>query len=59
MLKGYRDAEEGYIRKVLPDKIALYRRYIADVGCLTDMKILLATVLKIAAPAPLDRTRPS
>jgi lipopolysaccharide/colanic/teichoic acid biosynthesis glycosyltransferase len=46
-LAAYRDAEEGYVAKVLPDKIALYRRYIAELGFATDLKILLATVRTI------------
>jgi|CXWL01.1.fsa_nt_gi lipopolysaccharide/colanic/teichoic acid biosynthesis glycosyltransferase len=49
VLAGYRDPEEGYTTKVLPDKIALYRRYIADIGFTTDMKIILATASKIVA----------
>lgn len=48
VLAAYRDPEEGYATKVLPDKIALYRRYIADIGFTTDIKIILATVAKIA-----------
>jgi lipopolysaccharide/colanic/teichoic acid biosynthesis glycosyltransferase len=46
-LEAYADAEEGYVKKVLPDKIVLYRRYIADVGFLTDLRIILATAAKI------------
>lgn len=49
VLAAYRDAEEGYVTKVLPDKIALYRRYIADIGFSTDMRIILATASKIVA----------
>jgi lipopolysaccharide/colanic/teichoic acid biosynthesis glycosyltransferase len=48
VLRGYRDPEAGYVTKVLPDKIALYRRYIADVGFATDMKIIFATVARVA-----------
>lgn len=47
VLAGYRDPEEGYVTKVLPDKIALYRRYIADIGFTTDVKIILATAAKV------------
>lgn len=47
VLGAYRDAEEGYVKKVLPDKIALYRRYLADAGFATDLRIILATVSKI------------
>lgn len=48
-LEAYRDPEEGYVKKVLPDKIVLYRRYIADIGFSTDMRIILATAAKIVA----------
>ena len=48
VLRAYRDPEVGYVTKVLPDKIALYRRYIENVGFATDMKIILATVAKVA-----------
>jgi lipopolysaccharide/colanic/teichoic acid biosynthesis glycosyltransferase len=46
-LGAYRDAEEGYVTKILPDKIALYRRYIADVGFSTDLGIIAATASKV------------
>lgn len=49
VLAAYRDAEDGYVTKVLPDKIALYRRYIDDAGFATDLKIILATAAKIVA----------
>lgn len=49
VLGAYRDVEQGYVTKVLPDKIALYRRYIGEIGFLTDMRILLATASKIVA----------
>lgn len=48
-LAAYPDAERGYVTKVLPDKIALYRRYVADVGFATDMRIILATAAKLVA----------
>lgn len=47
VLAGYRDPEEGYVTKVLPDKIALYRSYITDIGFATDVKIILATAAKV------------
>ena len=47
VLASYRDPEEGYVTQVLPDKIALYRRYIEEVGFATDMRIILATAAKI------------
>lgn len=47
VLAAFRDPEEGYAAKVLPDKIALYRRYIADIGFATDLRLILATVAKV------------
>lgn len=47
VLAGYRDPEEGYVTKVLPDKIALYRRYIDEIGFATDLRIILATAAKV------------
>lgn len=47
VLAGYRDPEEGYVTKVLPDKIALYRRYIDEIGFMTDLRIILATAAKV------------
>lgn len=49
VLAAYRDPEEGYVTKVLPDKIALYRRYIAEIGFATDMRIILSTAAKIVS----------
>ncbi|MDR3628381.1 MAG: sugar transferase [Ignavibacteriaceae bacterium] len=36
--------EESYINKILPSKIILYKRYLNEMGFLTDVKILLNTV---------------
>jgi lipopolysaccharide/colanic/teichoic acid biosynthesis glycosyltransferase len=49
VLASFCDAEEGYVTKVLPEKIRLYYRYIADVGFKTDLRIMLATAAKIIA----------
>lgn len=49
VLAAYQDPELGYVTKVLPDKIELYRRYIADVGFATDMRIIMATAAKLVA----------
>ncbi len=46
-LGAYQDAEQGYVTEVLPDKIALYHRYISEVGFATDARILLATLAKV------------
>jgi lipopolysaccharide/colanic/teichoic acid biosynthesis glycosyltransferase len=47
VLGRFADPEEGYVRAVLPAKLALYRRYIAEVGLRTDLKILAATGMKL------------
>jgi len=49
VLAEYQDPEVGYVTKVLPDKIALYRRYIDEVGFATDLRIILATAAKLVA----------
>jgi FlaA1/EpsC-like NDP-sugar epimerase/lipopolysaccharide/colanic/teichoic acid biosynthesis glycosyltransferase len=48
VLEVYDAPEAGYMDDILPDKMALYRRYIAESGLATDLKILVATFLKIA-----------
>lgn len=48
VLKGFPDPEKGYVEKVLPDKIVLYRRYIAEMGVWTDLNIIFKTLAKIA-----------
>lgn len=49
VLAAYSDPEHGYVTKVLPDKIALYRRYIAEIGFATDLRIIFETAAKIVA----------
>lgn len=48
ILKEYADPEAGYVQEVLPKKIALSRRYLRERGILTDLRILLTTMRKIA-----------
>ena len=48
LLSGYTDPEAGYVNVVLPAKIALYRRYIRERGMLGDLKILFATIWRVA-----------
>ena len=48
LLKGYEDAEDAYIKHILPEKILLYKQYISDVSFSTDLKILFRTFLKVA-----------
>jgi lipopolysaccharide/colanic/teichoic acid biosynthesis glycosyltransferase len=47
VLSNYNDPEEGYIKEVLPAKIALYRKYLSEKGFFTDAKLILLTLLKI------------
>jgi lipopolysaccharide/colanic/teichoic acid biosynthesis glycosyltransferase len=48
VLAAFKDPEAGYVKEVLPAKIALYRRYIAELGPLTDARILLGTLAAVA-----------
>jgi lipopolysaccharide/colanic/teichoic acid biosynthesis glycosyltransferase len=41
------DPEHFYIHTIMPAKIALNQRYIAEVGLFTDFKIILQTIFKI------------
>ncbi|MHA2098422.1 MAG: sugar transferase [Candidatus Kariarchaeaceae archaeon] len=47
-LKKYEHTEEGYIKEILPRKIKMNHNYIEEMGFLTDIKIILLTLLKIA-----------
>lgn len=49
VLAGFADPESGYVECVLPRKLELYRRYISDMGLATDIKIILATLRRLAA----------
>jgi lipopolysaccharide/colanic/teichoic acid biosynthesis glycosyltransferase len=48
VLRGHADPEKAYVETVLPDKIRLYRRYLAEMSLATDLKLVLGTFLKIA-----------
>jgi lipopolysaccharide/colanic/teichoic acid biosynthesis glycosyltransferase len=47
VLSNYSDPEEGYIKEVLPAKIALYRKYVSKQGFFTDIRLILLTLMKI------------
>ncbi len=47
LLAGAEDPEKYYIEKIMPDKLALNIRYIADKSFITDIKIIFKTLLKI------------
>ena len=48
ILKKYRDPEEGYIREVLPHKIELYKKYLKEKSLLTDLKLILLTLVAVS-----------
>ncbi|MDA8100074.1 MAG: sugar transferase [Nitrospiraceae bacterium] len=48
VLKGFENPEEGYVRVVLPAKIALYRKYLGQQSLMNDIRIILATLRKIS-----------
>jgi lipopolysaccharide/colanic/teichoic acid biosynthesis glycosyltransferase len=41
------DSEQVYIREIMPAKLKLNLRYIAEQGFVTDTKIIFRTVIKI------------
>jgi len=47
ILNNYKDADEGYIKEILPAKIKLYEQYLEQIGFATDLKIIIKTFQKI------------
>lgn len=47
LLAKSNNPEQTYINEIMPTKLALNARYIKQQGVLTDLKIILSTVLKI------------
>lgn len=47
VLKKFQNPEDGYIKEVLPRKIALYKRYINEKGFFIDTKLIFLTLWKI------------
>lgn len=47
VLAAYEDHEKAYRETVLPAKIALYRKYMAELSFFTDLKILVMTVGRV------------
>jgi lipopolysaccharide/colanic/teichoic acid biosynthesis glycosyltransferase len=47
VLNHYTDTEEGYIKEVLPAKIALYEKYLLKMSFTTDLKIIAKTMLRL------------
>ena len=47
ILSKYDNLQEAYINKILPEKIRLYKKYIADQSLITDLKIIVKTLRNI------------
>ncbi|KAB2833113.1 MAG: sugar transferase, partial [Candidatus Dadabacteria bacterium] len=47
ILARYPDTEDAYTRVILPEKIALYKKYINEMGFTADLKILFRTMLEV------------
>ena len=47
VLARYPNAEEAYTSVVLPEKIALYRQYLRDMGFRSDLKIIFRTIREV------------
>jgi lipopolysaccharide/colanic/teichoic acid biosynthesis glycosyltransferase len=41
------DPEQAYIQEIMPAKLALNRKYIDEKGLLTDLRIIVKTLLRI------------
>lgn len=49
ILNNYEDADKGYVKEVLPAKIALYEKYLREICFSTDLKIIFKTLWRIVA----------
>jgi lipopolysaccharide/colanic/teichoic acid biosynthesis glycosyltransferase len=47
ILAKFASVEEGYVREIMPEKIKLYRKYLREIGFLTDVKLVLRTILEV------------
>ena len=47
ILKGKSDVETIYIKEILPKKLVLYKKYVEEIGFLTDIKLILKTLWRI------------
>ncbi len=47
LLKGAENPEEIYIKEILPVKIKYYKRYIKDISFITDIKLIIKTIMGI------------
>lgn len=46
--------EEFYIKKIMPYKIELNKKYIKEIGVVTDIKLIILTILKILGLVKLE-----
>lgn len=46
--------EEFYIKKIMPYKIELNKKYIKEIGMVTDIKLIILTILKILGLVKLE-----
>lgn len=44
LLNGKTEEESFYLKRILPEKISLYKKYLHKISLLTDMKILFSTL---------------
>ncbi|MFO7790076.1 MAG: sugar transferase [Bacteroidota bacterium] len=49
LLASAKDPEKFYVEKIMPEKLALNKKYIRDMGLKTDLKIILQTIRRIFA----------
>ena len=54
LLGEVEDPEEFYIKKIMPYKIELNKKYINEIGIMTDIKIIILTILKILGLVKLE-----
>jgi len=47
ILNKFKNTEESYIREILPKKINLYKKYLNEVGFITDLNIIFKTIWKV------------
>jgi len=47
LLKDTENPEKIYLEKILPEKIKYYKKYIQEISFLTDLKLILRTILRI------------
>lgn len=48
ILRGVENPEEVYLNEILPEKIKHYKRYIKEISFITDLKLILMTLYKLA-----------